>query len=120
MDYKFLCFKGEPKYIIVEDHEEHKVNVYDLEWNQLPMSFTRGNISFPIKKPKNLNKMIELTRKLAKGFPLVRVDFYHVNDKVYFSELTFTPSNGMMNIKPKEYANIWGDHIDLETYNTLE
>ncbi len=92
-DYKILCFKGEPKYIIVEDHIEHKVNVYDLDWGKLPMSFTRGNISFPIPKPKKLDEMVELSRKLSKDFPLVRVDFYHVNDKVYFGELTFTPTN---------------------------
>ena len=43
-------------------------------------------------RPKNLDKMIEYSRILSKPFPFVRVDFYEVGGKVYFGELTFTPT----------------------------
>jgi hypothetical protein len=118
IDYKFLCFKGEPKCIIVEDRVNSKGNGYDLNWNKLPVSFLNGNISIPIKKPERLEEMNELSRKLSKDFPFVRVDFYNINGRIYFCELTFTSGNGMGNITPKEYAYTLGDYIDINTYNS--
>ena len=32
--------------------------------------------------------------KLATGLPFVRVDFYSVNGRIYFGELTFFPDSG--------------------------
>jgi hypothetical protein len=38
--------------------------------------------------------MIEYSRQLSQEFRYVRVDFYIVEGKIYFGELTFTPGNG--------------------------
>lgn len=39
--------------------------------------------------------MIELAETLSVKEPFLRVDFYNVNGKIYFGELTFFPSSGM-------------------------
>ena len=36
--------------------------------------------------------MFEIARKLSNRFTYVRVDLYYQNNKIYFGELTFTPS----------------------------
>jgi hypothetical protein len=38
--------------------------------------------------------MIEATCLLSKGFPFVRVDFYDVNGRCIFGEMTLTPTGG--------------------------
>ena len=38
--------------------------------------------------------MFELAECLAKGLPEVRVDFYEVNGKILFGELTFFDGSG--------------------------
>ena len=38
---------------------------------------------------------IKYAEALSKPFPYVRVDLYIVSNKIYFGELTFSPSAGM-------------------------
>ena len=59
--------------------------MYDLEWNLLPFELQYpSDKNHIIKRPKNLNNMLELAKKLSKGIPHVRVDFYIINEKIYF------------------------------------
>lgn len=97
-DYKFLCFNGKAYYCCVDFDRftKHKRNVYDLNWNL--QSWNTGDYdnyleNFP--KPKNFEKMIELVECLAKDFYHVRVDFYNVDGKIYFGEMTFTSASGL-------------------------
>ena len=57
--------------------------------------------------------MIELASALSKGIPSVRVDFYSINDKVYFGEITFYQEGGFAHFEPKEYGLELGDMIKL-------
>lgn len=51
-----------------------------------------------IPKPKTFDKMIEFSGILSKDMPFVRVDFYEVNGKLYFGELTLYPASGFKNL----------------------
>lgn len=107
-DYKFLCFDGEPHFVWVDvgRYSKHCRNVYDLDWNLQPWKqFTYDNTKEPIQKPDNLKNMIEISRKLSKGFGHVRVDLYNVDGEIYFGEMTFTNGKGFELIQPDE-ANI--------------
>lgn len=104
-DYKFFCFNGEPRYIVYDTgrYTNHKRNIYDIRWNYLDISTdveTAGDI---ISKPKKLDEMINIARKLSEDFPFVRVDLYLVNEKVYFGELTFYPWSGYVQFDPDEF-----------------
>ena len=39
--------------------------------------------------------MIALAKRLSKNEPFLRVDFYNVNGKIFFGELTFYPASGL-------------------------
>ena len=65
------------------------------------------------KKPQNFEKMKELAMQLSEGMTFIRVDFYEINGKIYFSELTFTPCGGFMPFEPKEYDEKLGKMIQL-------
>ena len=66
-----------------------------------------------IKKPKQLEKMIEFSKILSKNIPHLRVDFYSINDKIYFGELTFYHSSGLQQIEPFEWNIKLGNILNL-------
>lgn len=115
-DYKFFCFDGEPKIVQVDydRFDNHKRNLYDLEWNRLP--FTLGfptDWNHEIAKPEALEEMIEVARQLSKGIPHVRVDLYHIKGKVYFGEMTFYHGSGFEKFTPEEWNNTLGEWIKI-------
>ena len=130
-DYKFTCFNGKPEFIWIDSdrHTEHKRNLYDLNWNQLNCKVNTKYDTFPSpEKPKCLNEMIQLAKILSSGFNYVRVDFYIINDKIYFGEMTFTSSSGTEDIWPEHFANMLAKkyklpklayNIDTGTYYKL-
>lgn len=119
-DYKFFCFSGEPKFAYVAtDHfadgvniPNHNISIYSLDWELMEVQYGEHPHN-NVPPPKNLDKMIELAKKISKEFPFVRVDFFEIEDKVYFSELTFYPGGGLNVIKPKKIAEEWGEYINL-------
>jgi phage-related protein len=50
---------------------------------------------------------------LSKGTPQLRVDFYEVDGRVYFGEMTFFHCSGMENFHPEEWNKIFGDWVIL-------
>ena len=105
-DYKINCFNGKPYFLWVDinRHSAHKRNIYDLNFNLLPYTIDPKYPHFSsIKRPKNLEKMIELATILSQNFSYARVDFYEVNNNIYFGEITFTSFNGRPIITPEYF-----------------
>lgn len=116
LDYKFYCFHGEPKFIHVDIDraEKHERNFYDLNWERLPFGLFYPQSKRDVNKPKQLELMIELAKKLSADFVFVRVDFYEVENKVIFGELTFYPGNGLEIFTPRKYDNEIGKFLNLD------
>lgn len=118
IDYKFFCFNGEPKFIYVSEglsnHKTAKISFADMNYKKT--EFYRKDYkpftNLP-PKPKNFEKMKELAKKLSKNIPFVRVDFYEIENKVFFSELTFYPCAGYIPFEPEKYDKILGDMLEL-------
>ena len=117
--YKFYCFNGNPKVLYVSENgpngeKDLYLDYYDMEWNHLDL--TLGDHLHAEKlteKPKNIEEMVELARKLSEDFPFVRVDLYDVDGSVYFSELTFIPTGGNMKLKPESTIKEWGEFLEI-------
>lgn len=115
-DYKIFCFHGEPHFIYVMTSEDYDVaNMYDLDFNFIPNIKLGAERDFKtdIPKPDNLDEMLEYARKLSKDFLHVRVDFYSVNGKTIFGELTFTKGAGFDKIKPHDFDIEMGSWLKL-------
>lgn len=117
VDYKIFCFDGNPKYIEVitgREKENTYYEYYDLNWNKC--NFTKKEYSSDkiASKPDGLTEMLEIARTLSKDFKFVRVDLYNVKKKIYFGELTFTPSGGCCKKFTDEGAITLGNCINLE------
>ncbi len=114
-DYKILVLNGKARYIWVDSDREtcHHRNIFDLEWNPAPFTWEFPKKETEPERPVNLEKMKELAEHLAGGFKEVRVDFYEVQGKVYFGELTFTHGSGQEKFDPPEWDRKLGDMFEL-------
>ena len=115
-DYKFFCFNGIAKLMFVATDRsinKTKFDFYDLKFNKLPIKQHYPNNDKKIEKPVNFDKMIILAEKLSKNIPHVRVDFYEINDKIFFGELTFYHFSGFVLFEPDEWDKKIGDMLDL-------
>lgn len=122
IDYKIWCVNGRVEYIWTctdRDQDGTDVMTYDREWNAHPeysifdSRYRHGQL---IDKPSNLAGLIEVAEKLSAPFPIVRVDLYHINGKIYFGEMTFTSLGGMMNFYTQDFLNLLGDKIDIKSF----
>ena len=110
VDYKMWCFDGKPYCVWVcydRTPSYVMVNVYDLSWNVHPEfsvftdHYRDGQGIVP--KPKTLEQMKAAAAILSKGFPEVRVDFYEVDGKLFFGEMTFMTFFGQIDFFTKDF-----------------
>lgn len=115
-DYKIFNFNGEPYFIEVDFDRfiNHHRNIYSVGWKKL--EFEIQYCSDPerdIPRPRHLDEMLELCRTLSLGIPFLRTDFYVVNDKLFFGELTLFHGSGMEHFFPEEWNLKLGQLINL-------
>lgn len=120
-DYKVLCFNGEPK--LIELHmnrftDRQTQDFYDVEWNKTTISQT-GVPEFKVNhnvfpKPANLDEMLEMSRILSKNFVHLRVDWYLINGRLYFGELTFYDGSGLEPWDDPKDDLMLGSLVDLD------
>lgn len=98
-DYKFYCYHGEPKFVMVcigRKNSRASYYFYDLNWNLMRINSDGLNApkDFVVDKPKNFNEMLTIAKELSEDFKFVRVDLYNLLGKIIFGEMTFTPASG--------------------------
>lgn len=111
IDYKIHCFAGVPYCILVCSNRagDLKLDFYDPQWNYMdicPEKYRSGKL---FERPKGLEVMLEAAAKLSRIFPAARIDFYDVDGKVYFGEITLTPGAGNLYYIRDKYQKIMGD-----------
>lgn len=117
-DYKFFTFNGKAKLLHTVYNRQNKSeetygDFFDMDYNHLEIRMGHNNGPEPPEKPVNFELMKKLAEKLAEDTKHLRVDFYEVNGKVYFGELTFYQDSGMGIIEPDMYNEILGSWIKL-------
>jgi len=124
IDFKVWAFDGKPAYIwccMNRTADSVEVITYDTNWNAHP-EYSENSYHFfltekRLPRPMMLDKMLDAAARLSKGFPQVRVDFYEVDGKLYFGEMTFTSSAGMNSFYTKNFLLELGGLTKLPTDN---
>ncbi len=125
-DYKFHMVHGQAEFTEVDIDRETNPSYayYDKNWNQLPFSIdefaeTTSLLAIkPVPKPQNYETMLHLAEVLSADVPLVRVDFYNLDGRIYFGELTFTPFAGFCYFKPSSFDTYYGAKLHLDGNQT--
>ena len=118
IDYKVHVFNGIPKFILVCSDRFAESGLsedfYDTDWNhmdvQRPNHRTAGAV---YERPAMLEDMLRFASILAGQIPFLRVDYYVINDQLYFGELTFFPADGMAPFEPESWDYTFGNWLTL-------
>lgn len=117
-DYKIYCFNGVPRYIGVDSGDDtkgtHFKDIYDTEWNLIKgyeMAYPNSGVA--LEKPEALDDLLKYARILSEDFLHARTDFYIVDGKAVFGEITFSNSAGFGRVVPEEFALKMGGYLEL-------
>lgn len=119
-DYKFFCFDGKAQFLYVRtgyasNHDDGSMAFFNRDLEFLPsvgMDYCTIAKQAPLLA-ENVQEMIKCADKLSQGFPHVRVDFYNVQGKIIFGELTFFNASGYMKFTPDEFDYTMGDFFNV-------
>lgn len=122
-DYKFFCFDGEVKalFVATDRHtpgEEVKFDFFDADYNHLPFRQCHDYARVTPQKPQSFDEMKLLASKLSRGIPQVRVDFYEVEGRPLFGEMTFFHFGALVPFEPEAWDYKFGDWITLPEKNS--
>lgn len=116
-DYKFFTFNGEPRVLYIAQGRGRGnstvADFFDMDFNHLPFTIDHDTAEVPPEKPVQFELMKQLAAKLSKGTPQLRVDFYEVDGKVYFGEMTFFHCSGFESFHPGEWDRTFGEWTKL-------
>lgn len=121
-DYKFWTFHGTPGFLQInmegkwtgESFDDRRIECFDpYTGERLPQRYGFHLLAEnPYEKINIPNDMIKYAKLLAENLDFVRVDFYLVNNKIYFGELTFTPGCAYIPIYPLALETIWANVVN--------
>lgn len=112
-DYKFFCFDGKIRFVYTTSRtfvdNDYPRTFFDLNWNKIDASLGYHPTAETAEKPKHFEEMIQISEKLSKGFPFVRMDFYDSDQRPMLGEMTFYPTGGFMPIEPPSFDQELGE-----------
>ena len=120
-DYKIYCFNGKPKYIVVfhnrfDESKQLSETVYDLDWNPQNISldehFAISDIVIP--RPECLEELVKICSILCKDSMQMRVDFYVIENRIYFGEITLYTASGFQKMIPEDLDKVLGAELEID------
>lgn len=121
-DYKFFCFGGIPRLcqVISDRNTDMKIDFYDMEWNRVVglvefagLAQYVQNSDNDIARPRSFDDMKRMAAVLSAEIPFARIDFYDIQGKAYFGEITFFPTSGFVLFSPDEWNERLGNLIEI-------
>ncbi|EGI6181768.1 glycosyltransferase [Salmonella enterica subsp. houtenae serovar 51:z4,z23:-] len=114
--YRVHCFDGNPVWIEVEyidQYDRRYSGIYDCNWNMLPvcMGYPNPDVLQPV--PEKFHELLRVAEKLTAGIDYCRADFYLTESRIFFSEFTFSPSNGRETFTPHDWDYTFGSYWQL-------
>jgi|TARA_B110000879_G_scaffold71657_1_gene99986 hypothetical protein len=114
-DFKFHIFEnnGDPIWFLQVDEgrfEKHIRNFYDSNFNFIYLEVLHPNGKYILPSHDLISQMAHLGIKLVKGLKYARVDFYLVEEKIYFGEITLTPGSGFERFSDTNFDKLFGKY----------
>lgn len=120
-DFKVHCFGGVPKFIQVDIDRQtaHKRDFFTPDWVPLKFQWSikrQGkhlypNGSFLTSRPVSLNSMLDFSARISTRFPYARIDWYEVEGKLYFGEVTLFHGGGFEQFTPRSFDFQFGSWL---------
>lgn len=96
VDFKIWVFNGRAELIQIDTDRdaEHKRCFYNRGWIKQSFGLKYPVESRDIERPVSFEEMVAAAEMLSNGFDFVRVDFYEIDGRPLFGEMTFYPGSG--------------------------
>jgi len=110
-DFRFFLFNGLCEYIELDKswNDQPTRTMFDTNWSQIHAALKfPPEIPLP-ERPSELETMISLAEKLGQGIDHVRCDFYLINSRIVFGELTNYHTGGSQEILKNGSLKTFGD-----------
>lgn len=104
IDYKFEIIHGKISYLLIKNAWKPEMcKFYSEDGKPIANLFNLPGESDELHLPQNFEKMKSYCYKIYEKtkLPLIRMDFYEVNNEVYFGEYTLTPASCRNKISKK-------------------
>lgn len=114
-DYKVFIINGKFSHLeICSDRFTNlRVTFFDERKKRLDISEMGEKCDKKIKLPNEIDEMIEIAKNIAGDIPLLRVDFYDVNGKIYFGEVAFFDCSGYATYSDDSFDYVIGKKLQL-------
>ena len=119
-EYKIHVFNGKAKnlYVVTGRGEDIRYTQLYTDWTPFDGSqfngWKKADVCPP--RPSNFDEMVAIAEKLCTPFPFVRCDFYDVDGKIYFSEMTFTPAKGTLILDDDATDFVMGEWLEISKF----
>lgn len=123
VDFNFFCYNGKCRMIymnigLADENGHHslaKRAVFDENLHHLNYIKTQMLILEQTQAvlPGDIMQIVKDAELISEPFPHARIDFFYIDGKYYFGEITFYSASGFMNIEPREFVNTMGEWFDL-------
>ena len=123
IEWKLSCFDGEVKFSTRCGGIAHQAlklrsnDHYDRSWNRMEWYAYYEPTDQDYPKPPFIEELIKYSEQLSQGIPYLRVDWYVVDNKIFFGEFTFYTWAGFCKFIPEEWNNTLGNWITLPEAN---
>lgn len=110
VEYQFWCINGKPMSMLVcrkNFYGRYEAASYSIDGVRLNDRI-HEDMNVKIDISEHLSEMVEYAKTLSKPFPFVRADFYEVNGRIYFAELTFTPDKNLLRSYKSSFHEEYG------------
>lgn len=118
-DYKIFIINGELSHIEICSNRftNLRVTFFDKNKKLIRVSEMGEKYDESIELPSNVDEMINCAKKIAKNIPVLRVDFYNLNGRIYFGEVAFFDCSGFATYDKDEFDFEIGRKIKLPKNN---
>ena len=116
-DYKVFCFNSKPQFIQIiseRNSDNYYSDYYNFDWSKFSLNRrNHNNNPNSLVKPKCLKELYDIAKILSADTDFSRIDFFIVDDKIYFGEITLYPLSGYLDFKTQKDDNSLGDLLTL-------
>lgn len=111
IDYKLFVFGGRMELVRVHTgrRTDHRVTFYDRDWARQSFGMIYPQDQESVPRPLSLDRMSEVAEEIGRRFPFVRVDFYEIDGRPRFGEVTFYSDSGYGVFDPPAADRLLGD-----------
>lgn len=109
IDYRLFVMGGKVRYIQRDQitATNHFSTLHNTDWEMLTVKYNYEMTTKQPLPPLNLRKMIEYSELLAEETDFARIDFYEIENRLIFGEITHYPRGGRNVFEPKEFGQVF-------------